>query len=60
MKRTPYQIAKVKEIKDKVIILYKQGLTTRQIEVAIDGRRKRMWVCNVIKEYEKNNKLSTD
>lgn len=55
MKQSIYQIEKINKTKDKAIMLYKQGLTTREVGKIIG--RSHQWVAVVVKNN--THKLST-
>jgi hypothetical protein len=50
MKISKYQRQKIAEKKQKAFVLYRQGLTTREVGKMVD--RSYTWVWKVVKEFE--------
>lgn len=49
MKNNPFQKDKRKDLKERAFLLYKQGLSTRDVGKAIG--RSHQWVAVAVKEY---------
>jgi len=48
MKKSPYQTKKIENLKNKAVVLYRQGLTTREVGKIVS--RSRTWVAEAVRD----------